>query len=161
PRYVWEKGYAVLSAPGTDADHLTAGCAGGCSTHAADSELDLSDALVYQWTASKGSILGGKREQVVFKPGGVGDAQIQLKVGDSGTQFADAMLNLQDKLTVVGIDPSDTGDYIVPFSRENIVRYVIKPATLSADSVTLDVLDKDGKVMRHLEGLPTANDAAK
>ncbi len=158
PQYVCEKGFDTFSAPGFDSDVLTAGCKGGCSTSSSDAVRRLIDPLYYRWSVSSGSILGGAREEVVFRPAAAGPVDVKLRVQDSGTQFSDPVVDLEGSVTVVGIDPSESGDYIVPFSKENIVRYVVKPEGLSADDVILEVIDKDGKLMRRLDDLPTSND---
>jgi hypothetical protein len=159
PKFVCEKGFAVLSAPGFDSDLLTANCSGGCSTAADESLRNLIDPLVYTWQASNGRILGGWREEVIYKPLGPGFAGIKVRVGDSSTQYGDPALDLEGSLTVVGIEPKESGDYIVPFSRDNVVRYQIRPGDLAADQVILEVLDKEGRVVRRLDDLPKQNGA--
>ncbi len=153
--------YAVLSAGADDADELNLQCVGSkCSSPPV--KYHFNDAVKFRWVPSNGKIIGTS-EKVVYKaPPNSGTYKVQRYVDDSGVHPKPAD-EVEFELVPYTIDVFQVkvvavGDYIVPGSKENIVRYQLDLSPV--DAVRLEVFDKDNNKVRTATGLPTSNDAA-
>jgi len=122
----------------------------------------LNDALRYRWVPSAGAVIGTSRKVAFQAPDTTGPATVSRFIDDSGLhqapadegEIADGTITVE----VFRVELLLVGDYLVPHSKDNLVRYRLDPSPV--DVVRLEVRDKDGKLVRTITGLPTANDAA-
>lgn len=151
--------YVVLQGHAKDVDRLTLQCAGSlCSSP--PMTFTLNDALKYTWSAGKGKIIGTSEKVVYQAPANPGKDTVTRTVEDSGIHPGPAHEGKKRPpvdltIEIIEVKIVLAGDYIVPGSGDNLIRYQLNPA--SVDAVRLEVYDQDSKLVRTINDLPTAN----